>query len=136
MPTVGPQLANGAILLVGATTPVSTQVNGLTSVSFSGYKNNLMEITSITDTTKKFLPGLADPGSLSIDGYGMTEDAGQSLLTTHALSKALIYFTLTNTDTSTVVGSGYVESVEYDEKSDSPHAAKWSIKITGVPTVT
>ena len=134
--TTGPQLANGAILLVGATSPGAIQVNGLTSVSFSGYKNNIMDITSITDTTKKFLPGLADPGSLSIDGYGMTEDTGQSLLTTNALSKVLTYFTLTNTDASTVVGSGYVESVEYDEKSDSPHAAKWSIKITGVPTVT
>ena len=136
MPTVGPQLANGAVFSVGAAASPLTQVNGLTSVSFSGYKNNIMDITSITDTTKKFLPGLTDPGSISLDGYGMTEDVGQSLLTTHAISKVLIYFSLTNTDTSTVIGSGYVEGLDYDEKSDSPHVAKWSIKITGAPTVT
>lgn len=55
--TTGPQLANGAVLLVGTTSPGAITVNGLTSVSFSGYKNNLMDITSITDTTKKFCLG-------------------------------------------------------------------------------
>ena len=129
----------GSTLAIGA-----TGIGSIKKIGGITLKREMIDITTLAASGgyKSFIPGLVDGGSVAIEGFMDTGDAGQNLLLTKLgtqfTNQAADAFTITF---PTITGAawtfnGFIESLDMSGDADDKNAIpfKMSVKVTGQPT--
>jgi len=126
----------------GSSISTSTGVIGqVESISFGGIETNDVDVTTLdsSDAYRDFVPGLIDPGDLTIT---ITYDkilASHKALSNHLNGRTVldgwsVAFTGSTTDPDTF--SGYVNSLSREVPLDDKMTATFGVKVTGDPGLT
>jgi hypothetical protein len=126
----------GSTLQVGA-----TNIGTLTKLGSPQLKRDAIDITTLSAVNgyKDFLPGLADPGTISVEGYFDSADSGQNLLKSKFDSGAVDTYTMTF---PTLVGASwtatcFIKELQLGDEADTtkPLGFKATLQIKGQPNI-
>lgn len=122
------------VFKIGASPKVT--VNGLTS--FSGLDGTAAEIdvTSLSDTSKKYLKGLRDSGTFSLEGNFLGTDAGQNAMRANQALQTIEAFEATLSSGKIITFNGYVMSASISGGVDEKVSTSFTIRIDGAVTIT
>lgn len=117
---------------VSGTSPI-TYTNITEIKSFSGFDGSAATIdtTHLGSTAKEHIMGLQDWGKFTIETSFLHADAGQDILRAAKASRALHYFKLTLSDSTTATFSGYVMSAPVKGGIDAAVEGSFEIAISG-----
>lgn len=123
----------------GATIKIGTSAIGeVTSIGAVSLATDSIEVTTLASTMKEFIPGLTDPGEVTIGLNFYPDDAGQAALKIAAFSKTVDTYTITFPTTvgATWAFSGFISAYSTGEINNEVTSAEITVKITGAPTLT
>ena len=129
-----------AILAHGAGTPaVYTEVEELTDIQLTGIAVQSVDVTNLSSSSKEFIAGLNDNGSIQISG-NYTHGVGQKALWADASAGITAPYKLTlgsHLITPIVITfSGFPTKFDLSTKVDGKVEFSSAIKITGDITIT
>jgi len=139
-------LANPANTSAAPTQQDTVQTSSLvtvgecTSLSFDGVAQSTIETTSLASAVKIFQAGLLDPGSISAEVNYDSDDAGilvlQTALTSRLKQSYEIFFGGSGYQSTKITGIGIVTSLSIKAGLDAVMTASFTIKCSGVYTIT
>lgn len=119
----------------GTATPVQwTQIKDVNSFDWSDGEGSDIDITNLDDTAKKYLVGLTDPGTFSVELSVDTADAGQSACATAKASGLTKDFKLELPNGAVRTFQGIVKSMPESGGVDAKVAGSMNIRISGAVT--
>lgn len=141
-----PNLGMGSTMQIWAGSSGSwtkTTVANITKISPPKGKTDSIDTTVLASTSgyKTSMPGLIDPGEMSIEGflyYGKASDtSNQSSLYTAFVGRTTGHYGINFASGAVLDFDGYVTAFELDDvSSNEPQTFKASIKVSGQPTFT
>lgn len=130
----------------GAYTAPNTAVGEVTSMNLDGVKLNAIDVSGLTDRFRKFIPGMIDSGTISMEVNLDPDDAQQAaiigLLDNTAASTApvaksiLVEFGSSNNKGATFSCVGIVTDFSVKGALDAAVTASIQIKVSGSVTFT
>jgi len=126
----------GAQLAVGA-----TSIGNITKLGNPTLKRDMIDITTLSSLNgaKQYMPGLLDPGTMTMEGFFDTSDSGQSLLFAKLASGSLDTYTMTF---PSVVGASwtascYIKELALGDQVDTTKGIpfKATLQVTGLPSL-
>lgn len=120
----------------------STTVGNVTSLNVDGISLTMIDVTTLTDRFRKFVGGLVDSGSLSLEvnldtdsganQQTLIDDLDASLTGANTCRSFLLEFgEATNNKGSTIQCAGYVQQFSIRGGLDSAVTASMTIKLNG-----
>jgi len=110
-----------------------TDIKGLTDISITGSDVPTIDITTHDSTSREFVPGLPDVGTLELSGKFDPADAGQDALRAAVGASAAFVVTLPN-GTTTITFSAIVGPCTETFPLDGTVDFSCSCKVTGAKT--
>jgi hypothetical protein len=116
----------------GTATPVTwTQVKNINSIKFATGSRSELDTTNLDSTSKEFLLGLKDNGSVTGDIDVAIDDAGQIALRASLGSDAIKTFRVTLPSAKVASFSGLVKKLDEGGGVDAKFTGSFEIKVTG-----
>lgn len=113
-----------------------TLVAGLTSISPFSYQREALDTTSMAAAGgyMSFIPsGLADPGSIELEGIEDTADTGQDLIRTNFTATTTQTVIITLPSAVTITMSAFVTAYSASASKGSARTFSCTLKVTGAP---
>jgi hypothetical protein len=112
-------------------TPVTwTTIGEVTDFSGPDGSASEIDVSHLTSTSKEFIMGLPDEGSLSLSVNWDTSDSGQDACATARAARTEEDFKITYSDASTATFTGYVTGMSSSGGVDGKVSGSISIRIT------
>ena len=138
----GTTLKIGATGAGGAYTAPTNAVGEVTSLNIDGIKLNAIDVTGLTDRFRKFVPGLIDSGSVSLDvNFDSDDTNGQKIMvqlldntaatTAPSARSFLVQYGDANNKIATFAFVGIVTDISWKGPLDAVVGASIQIKVTG-----
>ena len=126
-----------AVNLAGGVDEIFTTVAEVTDISGPSLDLNMIEVSHMEspDANREFVPGLKDPGSVSIDLNFLPANLNQQGFLNDYVNRTKRNFQIVwpNTEATTWQFSGYVINFEPSTSVDDKLSASAEIKVTGSP---
>jgi len=134
-------LANAANAQDTVVTTGLTTIGEITSLSFDGVAQSTIETTSLGSAVKIYQAGLLEPGSISAEVNYDSDDAGILVLQAGLTSRLkqsfeIVFGAVANSTSTKVTGIGIVTSLSVKAGLDAVLTASFTIKCSGVYTIT
>lgn len=126
------------------TTGSGSIIGDITSLSFSGISCAEVDVTTLSSTTKSYVLGTLDGGTVEVGVNLVTGGAGYTSLSTPTAGNAtptnfVIRFGKGNSATTTFVPQltfdAYIQQVSVEAGIDAPVSATYTLRITGAVTL-
>lgn len=119
----------------GTATPVTwTQIAGVNSFDWQDGEGSDIDVTTLDSTSKEYLVGLQDAGSLSLDINVETADAGQIAAAAAKAAGTVKEFKIELPNAALRTFQGIVKSMPESGGVDAKVSGSMSIRITGAVT--